>query len=138
RLLRVHDQIQQDLLELVRVTPDLGQVRRQVEHDLDPVAALVVDPEGQRAVDDVGQRDLPTRRFAPAGEAEQVADDLAGAPRLAADRLDHLAAVRVQVAAQQELGEVADRPQRVVQLVRHAGDQPTHQGEPVRLHDPRL
>ena len=83
------------------------------------------------------QADRAARQPARSGEDEQVADDLRGAIGFTVDRL-HLAAqlLREGAGRAQQL-EVAEHAlQRVVQLVRDAGDELTERRELLRLRQP--
>ena len=123
RLLGVDDQVQQHLLHLVAVGEDLRQARRERVDDGDVRDALLVGAQRQRLAHHLVDVDHRARRLPLARERQQVADDARGALRFAEDRLE-AAADRVveRRSLRQPLGPAEDRRQRVVQLVRDAGD----------------
>ena len=125
RLLRVDDEIQQDLLNLVRIGEDLGQSRRERIDDGDVRDALLVRSQREGLAHDMIQVDHRARRLPLARERQEIADDLRRALGLAEDRLE--AALRLLVdfrrrALRQPFGPRQDRGERVVQLVRDAGN----------------
>ena len=87
-LFRVDDEIQQHLLDLMRIGEDARQARRQRLEDRDVAEALFVRPQRQRLTDDVVEVDHRARGVALARERQQVADDFGRALRLAEDRLE--------------------------------------------------
>jgi hypothetical protein len=74
-------------------------------------------------------------RPAAAREGEQVVDDLRGTLRLRVDGLDVLAGCLVQLSHQKELGEAHDAGERVVEFVRHAGDELADAGHLLGLEE---
>ena len=64
---------------------------------------------------------------------EQIAHDRARAARLLGDDAQRLALFGAPLVDEQILGEEQDRGQRIVQLVRDAGDQLAERGELLRL-----
>ncbi len=87
--------------------------------------------DAQGASDDLVQVDRPARRILLAQELTHPPGDLTGAQRLARDRLDAtmqlggIDAAGVEAAAH-ALGEVGDRAERLVHLVRQAGRHLAH------------
>ena len=83
-------------------------------------------------------------RHALPSEGQQVAHDAARPLGLVVDDPEVLAGkVRVRLALQQQLGQAGDGGERVVQLVRHAGDELADRRhlvvlDELRLHDPLL
>ena len=79
RLLGVDDQVQQDLLDLVRIGEDRRQAGGQRLDDRDVGDALFVRAQRQRLAHDLIEIDGRPRRVALARERLQVADDAGGA-----------------------------------------------------------
>ena len=123
RLLGVDDQVEQHLLHLVPVGEDLRQPGRQRVDDRDVRDALLVGAQRQRLAHDLVHVHHRARRLPLAREGQQVADDARGALGLAEDRLEAAADRRFERArSRQPLGPAQDRGERVVQLVRDAGN----------------
>ena len=83
------------------------------------------DSQRERLADDVVQIDHRARRLPLARERQQVAHDLGGALRLAEDGLEAAPRFLVDLRGgplRQPLGPRQDRRERVVQLVRDAGN----------------
>ena len=133
RLFGVDDQIQQDLLALVRVGEHLRQSRGQRLEDVDVAQALLVRAQGQRLAHDLVEVHHRARRVPLAREGEEVADDLRGAFGLAQDRFEAAPRLIVHAALRQALGPGQDRRERVVQLVRDTGNRLAERGELFRL-----
>ena len=124
RLDRIDGEVEEDLLDLGAVEVDLGQGGRDVELDLDLVRADGVGLELEHALDQNRDARRPALGRSRAGEVEQVLDDAAGPVGL----LDEQAGVALHVLGQarvavDQLAEADDRRQRVVELVRDAGDE---------------
>ena len=77
RLLGVDDQIEQHLLELMRIGEHLRQAGGERVDDGDVAEALLVRAQRQRLAHDLIDVDHRARRLALAREGQQVADDLA-------------------------------------------------------------
>ena len=77
RLLGVDDQVQQHLLNLVRIGKHLRQPGGERLDDRDVADALLVGAQRQRLAHDLVEVDHRARRVALARERQQVADDLA-------------------------------------------------------------
>ena len=84
--------------------------------------ALLVGAQRQRLAHDLVHVDHRARRLALAREGEQVADDARGALGFAEDGLEPAPRRLVERPLRQPLGPGEDRGERVVQLVRDAGD----------------
>ena len=89
---------------------------------------LLVRAQRQRLAHDLVHVDHRARRLALARERQQVADDPRGALRLAEDRLEAALGLLVDRSLRQPLGPGQDRRERVVQLVRDAGDRLAERG----------
>src|SRR6185295_6811311 len=117
-LQRVLNEVQEHLVELVRVGQDLGPGIGTFETDLDPSFR---DGGGQGADDpggDVGQRDGPQGQHPGAGRREEIGDDGVQAGDLAEDVLDvHPALVPLGEAAAQVLHAGGDAGERIPDLV---------------------
>ena len=123
RVLGVGDDVEEDLLDLVRVGHRQRQVRVEVEVEVDVLDAQVVAAQLQHSLEQGVQVHQALLGLAPSREREQVLDDLRRALGFAVDGLHVVAGLLVQVAIEQQLGEAGDAGQGVVQLVRDAGDQ---------------
>ena len=97
------------------------------------LSALFVRAQRERLADDLVQVDHRARGVALARERQQVADDLRGALRLAQDGLEAALRLLVDRSLREPLGPGQDRRERVVQLVRDAGDRLAERGELFRL-----
>ena len=123
RLLGVDDEVEQDLLDLMAVGEHLRQAGGERVDDGDVGHALLVGAQRQRFAHDLIDVHHRARRLALAREGEQVADDARGALGFAEDRFEAAAHRLVERRALREpLGPAEDRRERVVQLVRDAGD----------------
>ena len=129
RLLGVDDQVEQDLLNLVRVGKRLRQASGERLDGRHIVDALLVGAQRQRFPDDLIEIDHRPRGMTLAREGEQVADDLGGAFRLAQDGFKPAPRVIVGRPLRQTLRPREDRRERVVQLVRDARNRLTKRGE---------
>ncbi len=121
-LLGVDDEVQQHLLQLVRVGEHLRQARRERGQDGDVRDALLVGAQRQRLLDDGVDVHHRARGVALAREREQVADDARRAVGLGEDHVEAAARLIVGLPLRQALGPGEDGGQRVVQLVRDARD----------------
>ena len=77
--------------------------------------------------------DHRARRVPLAGKRQQVAHDLRRALRLAQDRFETALGLLVDRSLREPLGPRQDRRERIVQLVRDAGNRLTERGELFRL-----
>ena len=125
RLLGVDHQVQQHLLDLVRVGEHRRQARRQRVDGRDARQALLVRAQRQRVAHHLVDVDERARRVPLPGEGQQVADDPRGPFGLAEDGLEGPAQLRVHRLVGQALRRGEDRGQRVVQFVGHARDRLT-------------
>ena len=123
RLLGVDDQVEQHLLDLMAVGEHLRQAGGERVDDGDVRDALLVGAQRQRLAHDLVDVDHRARRLPLARERQQVADDARGALGFAEDGLEAAADRLVERRSlRQPLGPAEDRRERVVQLVRDAGD----------------
>jgi hypothetical protein len=81
RLLGVDDEVQQDLLELVRIGEDERQSRGERFVDGDVVQSLLVRTQRERLAHDLVHVHHRARRVALAGEGQQVVHDARRATR---------------------------------------------------------
>ena len=129
RLLGVDHEVEQHLLQLVRVGEHLGQAGRQRLDDGDVGDALLVRPERQRLAHDVVDVHHRARRVPLAREREQVPDDARRAFGFREDDVEAAPRLIVRLAVRQPLGPGEDGGERVVQLVRDARDRLAERGE---------
>ena len=122
RLARVRDQVEEDLLELVRAARD-GRAGVVVGVDeLDALVRVRAPDEIDRGADDVFERHDMTLFGVLAREVEERADDLLDLEARLLDQLEPLARFRARLGLlEEELRQAEDREQRVVDLVRDAG-----------------
>ena len=122
-LLRVDDQVGHHLVQLVAVAPDLGQVRRELAHDLDVGRAQAVAGELERVLRDLVQAHRPILRRSGAGHGEERLDD----PGTALGCRMHPAGPLPRRLVLRQLlhhAGIADHDrERVVELVRDAGQE---------------
>ena len=128
RLLGVDDEVEQDLLELVRVGEHLRQAGGKRGQHGDVRDALFVGAQRERLADDVIEIDHRARGVTLAREGEEVAHDAGRALRLAEDDVQAAPRRIVHLALRQPLGPREDRRERVVQLVGDAGDRLAERG----------
>src|SRR6266571_4437004 len=121
-LLRIDQEIHQDLLELIGVAENGGKIRLELLLQTNLVKSELMIREGGGVLDDpVHIRDLKLDLFLT-GELEQVFHDLRAALRLLLDDLEGLEeGVGPVQFAQGELGVGQDAGQRILHLVRDAG-----------------
>ena len=119
RLLGVDDEVQQDLLDLVRIGKDGRKARGQRLEDHDVRDALLMRPQRQRFADHLIEVHRRPGRVTLPGERLQVAHDAGGALGGVVDGVEIPARQLVEPAARQPLGAEQDRRERIVQLVRH-------------------
>ena len=132
-LLGVDQQIENHLLELGGVRPDLRLARVEVERDGDVQRREVIRPQGERAPRDVVHVHEGALLAAGAGEREQIRGDASDARRFVVHHLEHLAVLGLQLVQQQRLREAGDDRGRIVDLVGHAAHELPHRGELLRL-----
>jgi hypothetical protein len=121
RLLGVDDQVEQHLLQLMRVGEHLRQAGGQRVDDADVVQALLVGAQRQRLPNDLVHVDHRTGRVALAREREQVADDARGAFGFGKDGVEPALHLFVGIRPfDQPLAPRQDRRQRIVELMRDA------------------
>ena len=123
RVDRVGQQIDHDLLELDRVPRDRGQVGVELPTNRDLVDAEAVGHQIEGAPHHVVEVDVGDLTLGGAHEAQQATQQL-GRPAHLAQNLCHLTAL---LGVDRGIGEPVfrvrgDRHQRVVHLVRHAGE----------------
>ena len=134
-LLRVDDQIEQHLLQLVAIGKDLRQAGgERVEHR-DIREPLLVRAKRERLPHDLVHVDHRARRLPLARERQQVSDDARGALGFAEDGFEPAADGVVEPGSlRQPLGPTEDRGERIIELVRDAGDRLAERRHLFRLH----
>ncbi len=129
RLLRVHDQIEQHLLNLVSVDEDLRKVGCHGVAHRDVADPLLVSPHRERLAHHLIEIHHGARRLPLAREGQQVAHDSRGPLRLGEDRLDPPTNRFRRGPLSQPFRPGEDRRQRIVELVRHPRDRLSERGE---------
>ena len=124
-------------MEQQRIALDARQLLVIVSHDFDARGAARGRSQRHDFLQHGVEADRAARQPPRAGEDEQVADDFRGAIGFAVDRL-HLAAQLLGKRAghAQQLQVPEDALQRVVQLVRDAGDELAERRQLFRLRQP--
>ncbi len=116
--------VEKDLLQLVRVAHHLGQSLVEMFHDIDAVAVEVIGPQLDRPAQNRVQLHGVALRRHLAGKAEQVLHDLLGALGFLQDHAHILAGRLGQIGIlHQQVGKSQNRGQRVVHFMGDAGDQ---------------
>ena len=129
RLFGVDDEIEQDLLNLVRVGEDAGQAGGERLEDVDVAQPLFVAAQRERLAHHLVEVDHRPRGVALAREGQEVPDDPGGALRFGEDGVEAALRRLVHLALREAFGPGQDRRQRIVQLVRDAGDRLAERGE---------
>src|SRR5215469_4469666 len=138
-IVSVVQDIQEDLLQLMRISQRDGKIFLITLAKLDAVIREVIRPKPQRlAHDRVHLNRLALRRHLPR-KTEQVVYNDARALRLLKDDAQFLfSSVRNSWVLEQQVGEPHDRSQWIVYFVRDAGDQLTQSGHFFGAHQLRL
>jgi len=124
RVVGVVQDVEEDLLELVGVTDDIGQVFIEMLDDFDSVAVEIVGAElDGPAQDQIQLQGVSLRRHLPR-ETQQVLNDLLGALGLLENHPQIFAGTFREVGIfEEQVGESQDRGEGIVHLMRYAGDQ---------------
>ena len=118
---RVPQDVDEDLLELVRIGHDRRQAGSELLHDRDITRAKVVGHDLEYFLDDSVQRHQLAFRRLLTGEAQQAVHDLVATVSTLGDALEVALRLFVGLGALQQLRKTDDRREGVVELVRHAG-----------------
>jgi hypothetical protein len=118
-LLGVDDQIQQDLLNLVRICEYRRKPRRECLENDHVSCPLFVRAQTQRLTHDGIQIHHRPRRVAFPCERLQVTDDPGGPLGRVVDRIEVASRLVVEPAAREPLRARQNRRERIVELVRH-------------------
>ena len=138
RLARVAEDVHEDLLQLVRIRHDDGQLGRELRDDLDVAGAQVVGHDLQHLLDHGVELHELALGGVLAREAEQALHDLVAAVRALGDELEVGSRLFVGGHLREQIGEPDDGGQRVVQFVRHAGHELPDRRKLLALHELRL
>ena len=134
RLLGVDDEVERHLLDLGEVRVHLAR-RQRLDVERDRRVIEIAPAKLDHLRDDLAQIDERRRPGLLAAESRQVADDFARAAALDLDERDFLERFGGQFAMTlEQLGGAEDRLQRIVQLVRDAGDEHADRGQPLLAH----
>jgi hypothetical protein len=120
RLLRVDDQVEQDLLDLVGIGKHLRKAGRQRFENRDVADALLVGSQGQGLAHDLVEIHHRARGVTFPREGQEVADDLRRPLRFPEDGLQAAANLLVDLSLGKTLGPGENGRERIVQLVRDA------------------
>ncbi len=138
RLSRVNDRIEHDLLQLLGVARDGGDVVRDGDRRAGARFLECAALQREHPIGDLPEIDGGLHAWPLAGEVEQRLDDATGPHRLAPDHLGALLQVGLMRVQRQRFGEGRDRGQWIVELVRHTRHQRAELRQPVRLQQPLL
>jgi len=119
---RIREQVQDDLLELVRVGPQWRQLGREVQREDDAVHAQAVGDELDGLPDDLVQRHLLPLGWMLASQGEKILHETRAALGGVQDLLATL--LETRRVTLYEKGAVAENHrERIVQLMRDAGNE---------------
>ena len=136
RLRGVVDQVDEDLLDLVGVDVGHRQIGLDLDLGLDAVRHELVAEQHEGGVEQGPERGGAALMLLLPREAQQVLDDVRRALGLLPDDRERLAQGRRHVGhLAQEIGEADDRGERVVEVVRDAGDELADGGHFFRLDE---
>ena len=135
RLLRVGDQVGEDVLQLVEVAQDERQLRVELGLHLDAADVEIVRLALDRLEDHAVQSQGLLFRFLAPREDQQVLDDAGRALGLPQDDVDPLGQLGLRVVLLHELRVPQHAAQGVVQLVRHPREEVAEGGHLLRLDD---
>src|SRR5215204_311647 len=134
RLLRVQEQVEEDLAELVGARAHLRELRVEAADDLDARLLHLLLDEDERLLDElVGVDPLDLARAAR--EPEHLADDVRDALGLLARHLEELAVLLHVLARVEQVERVLDGLQGVVDLVRDGGGEAPDGRQLLRLEE---
>ena len=123
RLRGVVDEVYEHLFDLVRVDLEVGEVLLHPQRRLHLVSHQLVAEQRQRGRENRPDRLHLALALLAAREREEVLDDRRGALRFLADHLQRLGEGRRDLARlREEVRQAHDGSERVVEIVRHAGD----------------
>src|SRR5258708_15824130 len=135
RVISVVEDVEENLLQLVRVAGQLRQAFIKFLHDLDAVVGEIIGAQRDSlAQDAVDLEHLAHGRALP-GKAEKVLHALFGALGLFQNHLQVFArASRNLRILHEQIRKTHDGGERVVHLVGHAGDKLAHRSHLLRVH----
>src|SRR4029077_3837069 len=122
RLFRVDEQVQDHLLELIRIGQRWRKTVCQAALDNDVFDFEFITAQGQGALHNLVEVHAGALGFCLPGKKEQVLDDAAGALRLLEDLLGLAELGRSQAVAEEKLRIAHDGRERIVQLVSDTGN----------------
>src|SRR5215204_963056 len=134
RLLRVQEQVEEDLTELVGARPHLREPFVEAASDLDPRLLHLLLDEDQRLLDELVDLD-PLDLARAAGEAQHLADDVRDALGLLARDFEEAPVLLHVLARREQVERVLDGFERVVDLVRDGGGEAADRGQLLRLEE---
>src|SRR5215208_667744 len=134
RLLRVQEQVQEDLAELVGARAHLRELRVEAADDLDARLLHLLLDEDERLLDELVRLD-PLDLARAAREAQHLADDVRDALGLLARDFEELAVLLHVPARREQVERVLDGFERVVDLVRDRRREAADRGELLRLEE---
>src|SRR5450756_667127 len=121
--LRVDEQVEQNLLELLLVAAHLGARFVQLHVDFDAVRARCERAKTYRVLDNGVDIDRNIARVRLPGEEKKIANHSNGAIRLALDEGHGFELVTLQIVLEKQLRQGRDSGKGIVELVRDAGNE---------------
>src|SRR5882762_4036910 len=134
----VVNNVEKDLLDLVRIDHGFGQTRIQLSGDLDIARAHLILKELDRAFDQlVNTRELSLGLMA-SRETEQALNDLLATKSAFVNHVQVTLMLRILIGGFEEFRKAHHRGQRIVQFMRDAGNELANTGEFLALNQLRL
>ena len=135
RVLGIHDEVHQHLVESVGIRPEDGQVLGEVEDDLHVARPQLVAEKLDRLPNHVVESDLAALGRVLAREGKEVADDADAAIGGGVNLLGALHEGAARLTLSKEVGLTDDHRERVVQLVGDARQERAHRREFLGLNE---
>ncbi len=130
----VIENIQENLLQLLRVAEGWGEIFVEVLGHFDAVAGEIIAAKLDGLTQDIVDVNEFALNGALAGETQQVLHDVFGALGLVQDDLEILAGVvGYRGILEQQVGEAKNGGERIIDLVGHAGNQAADGGHLFRM-----
>ena len=132
-LFRIHNQIQEDLRQLVGIAKDGWKVRTHYEVHLHVIGSQRMFVELDRTLKQIGQVQQGIARRGGVRKHQQAFHNMRGASGLAVGEIELAARILVFGLIADHFRDAQDGRQRVVQLVRDSGNHLAHGSEPFGL-----
>ena len=129
RSLRIHEQVEQYLLELLLIAADFGVRFVEVHVDFDAAGSRCKRAQAGGMLDDSVDVHRDITRIGLSREEQKIAYHADCTIRLALDEAHRFQLFPLQLVLEQQLGEGGDSSERIVELVRNARDELADGGE---------